>query len=88
MKVMGVPQEQRDRVEVLRVLIERLSAPDLTLTEAKLLRGRLSDLLEPQDPGVRHDPVATASALISSSDRGDGPRPDIWSPDPTMRVAG
>jgi hypothetical protein len=41
-----VKQEQTERIEALRGLIERLSAPDLTLAEAKVVRGRISDLLE------------------------------------------
>jgi hypothetical protein len=47
--VMGIQQERTERMEVLRGLIERLSAPDLTLAEAKVVRGRISDLLEPED---------------------------------------
>jgi hypothetical protein len=46
---MGRQQEQAERLEMLRGLIERLSAPDLTLAEAKVLRGRISDLLERED---------------------------------------
>jgi hypothetical protein len=85
---MGIPQEQTDRIEALRGLIERLSAPELTLTEAKLLRGRLSDLLEAGDRRARRDPMAPAPTLIPSSDEGVGSCPVIWSPDPAMRVAG
>ena len=69
---MGSPQEQAERMEILRGLIERLSAPDLTLTEAKLLRDHLSDLMELGDGDVRHDPIAPAATLIPSSARGDG----------------
>jgi hypothetical protein len=47
--------EQVERVEVLRGLIERLSAPDLTLAEAAVLRGRLSDLLERDERPSRRD---------------------------------
>ena len=46
---MGSQQEQAERMEILRGLIERLSAPDLTLAEAKVLRVRISDLLERED---------------------------------------
>jgi hypothetical protein len=46
---MGRQQEQTERIEILRGLIEQLSAPDLTLAEAKVLRGRISDLLERED---------------------------------------
>jgi len=85
---MGFPQEQTDRIKVLRGLIERLSAPDVTLTEAKLLRGHLSDLMEVGDRDVRHNPIAPAATLIASSARGDGALPELWLPDPSMRVAG
>ena len=43
---MGVKNEQAERIEALRTLIERLSHPDLTLTEAKGLRSECLDLLE------------------------------------------
>ena len=46
---MGSQQERTERMEILRGLIERLCAPDLTLAEAKVLRGRISDLLEWED---------------------------------------
>ena len=48
--VMGSQQEQTERIEALRGLIERLSAPDLTLAEAKVVRGCISDLLERDNP--------------------------------------
>jgi hypothetical protein len=44
--IMGSQQEQTERMEALRGLIERLSAPDLTLVEAKVLRESISELLE------------------------------------------
>ena len=47
--VMGIQQERTDRIDALRGLIERLCAPDLTLAEAKVLRSRISDLLERED---------------------------------------
>jgi hypothetical protein len=46
-KLMASQGEQTERVEALRGLIERLSAPDLTLTESKVLRDRLTELLGP-----------------------------------------
>ena len=46
---MGSQQERTERIEALRGLIERLSAPDLTLAEAKVLRSRISDLLEREE---------------------------------------
>lgn len=50
---MGRQQEPAEQMEMLRGLIERLSAPDLTLAEAKVLRGRLSELLEREDHPTR-----------------------------------
>jgi hypothetical protein len=50
MTVMGSQQERTGRIEALRGLIERLSAPDLTLAEAKVVRGCISDLLERDNP--------------------------------------
>ena len=84
---MGIPQEQADRIEALRGLIERLNAPDLTLTEAKALRGSLSDLLEPADRRGRPDPIPGVPGLIPPLDRGGGCRSEIWSPEPSMHVA-
>jgi hypothetical protein len=85
---MRIPREQADRIEALQGLIHRLSAPELTLTEAKALRSRLSDLLEPGDRRVRRDSISPASPTIPSSEPGDALHPEIWSPDPSMRVAG
>jgi hypothetical protein len=39
-------EEQTERIEALQRLLDRLCAPDLTLTEAKALRSHVSDLLE------------------------------------------
>jgi len=50
--VMGSQQERTGRIEALRGLIERLSAPDLTLAEAKVVRGCISDLLERDNPSA------------------------------------
>jgi hypothetical protein len=46
--VMPARGEEGDgpRLDALRGLIERLSAPGLTLPESKALRGRLAELLE------------------------------------------
>jgi len=85
---MRTPQELNDRIEALQGLIQRLSAPELTLTEAKALRSRLSELLEPEDRRVRRDTMSPASPTISSSEPGDALHPEIWSPDPSMRLAG
>ncbi len=43
---MGSVSEHEDRIEALHGLLERLCAPDLTLTESKDLRGRLTDLID------------------------------------------
>lgn len=48
---MGSRDETAGRIEDLRGILERLCAADLTLAEAKTLSERLSDLLEPVDPG-------------------------------------
>ena len=78
--VLGIPQERTDRIDALRGLIERLCAPDLTLAEATVLRGRISDLLEPDKEPVACDQLASSPALVPSRGRGDGipsscPRP-------------
>lgn len=69
--VMG---SQDERIETIRALIGRLSNPDVALTEAKVLRGQLSDLLEP--------------VLVPYHEIGDGPLRSIWSPEPSMWAAG
>ncbi len=48
--VMKRPDEQNQRIDLLRELLECFDAPDLTLVEAKALRSRLADLLEPEVP--------------------------------------
>jgi hypothetical protein len=79
--VMGNQQEQAERMEILRGLIERLSAPDLTLAEAKVLRGRIADLLEPENQPVGRGQTA------SSRRRDDESRHEVWSPQIPMRAA-
>jgi hypothetical protein len=88
MTVMGVQREQAERIETLRGLIERLSAPNLTLDEAKDLRGRISELLGREDQPAAWDPLASSPALVPSRGRGDEPRHEIWSSEISMRVAG
>jgi hypothetical protein len=84
MKVMRSQHDRTERIELLRGLIERLSAPDLTLSEAKVLRGRLSGLLERDDePAGRGRPAA-----LACRGREDGPRHDDRSPGTSMRAAG
>ena len=49
MRIMRIPSENAERIEFLRSLVDRLSAPDLTLSEAKGLREHLSKLLDEKD---------------------------------------
>lgn len=77
---MGSFHEKTDRIEALRGLIERLSAPDLTLNEAKDLRERMTALLNRDDP-------ATA-VVVPSLEIGDLPCLNFWSPEHSMRFAG
>lgn len=81
---MTIPGGQDERIEALRGLIERLSAPDLTLGEAQELRARLSDLMGSGDGDARSD---GANPVLGGSNRGDGPRLDRWGGEATMRVA-
>jgi hypothetical protein len=85
---MGNQQERTERIEALRGVIERLSAPDLTLSEAKVLQGRLSDLLERDTKPGGSAQVAPSRALAPSQVVGDGPQPCGWSPEIPMRAAG
>ncbi|WP_145273389.1 hypothetical protein [Tautonia plasticadhaerens] len=63
---MGSPGEHPDRVEQLRNLMERLSAPELTLVEAKALRPCLSDLL---DSGLPSRDASKATGRSSMAPR-------------------
>jgi hypothetical protein len=85
---MGNQHERNERIESLRGLIAQLSAPDLTLAEATVLRGHLSDLLERDDPLAGWDRMASSPARVPPRSRGDGPRHEVWSPEPTIRAAG
>ena len=78
---MGSQQEQTERMEILRGLIERLSAPDLTLVEAKVLRESISELLEWDNQPGGWDGIGSRS-------HGDGARHDAWSPQNSMRAVG
>lgn len=49
--VMGSPGTSADRIEALRSMLDRLCAPDLTLSEAKQLVPNLSTMLE-ADPAA------------------------------------
>jgi hypothetical protein len=88
MTVMGSHREQTERIEALRGLIERLSAPELTLAEAKDLRDRLSRLLERADRHGGKDRMAASPSLDLSPDWSAGPGLEAWSPGPSMRSAG
>jgi hypothetical protein len=88
MKAMGNQHERTERIEALRVLIAQLSAPDLTLAEATVLRSRLSDLLERDDRPSAWDRMASSPARVPPRSRGDDPRHEAWSPEPSMRAAG
>ncbi|QDV37596.1 hypothetical protein [Tautonia plasticadhaerens] len=46
---MGSASERDNRIEALNGLLERLCSPDLTLAEAKDLRGRLAGLVDRRD---------------------------------------
>jgi hypothetical protein len=81
--IMASQQERTQRIEALRGLTERLSAPDLTLAEAKILRELLSDLLDSGDRRGGWNPSASPPNHLASPVR-DGSR----SPDASMRVAG
>jgi hypothetical protein len=86
--VMAGKHEQTERIEALWGLIERLSAPDLTLSEAKVLRGRLSDLLERDNRPPGPNPMATLPALVPARGRGDGARHEVGSFETSIPVAG
>jgi hypothetical protein len=81
--IMGSQQERTERIDALRGLTERLSAPDLTLAEAKVLRALLNDLLDSGERRGGWNPMASPPNHLASPVR-DGSR----SPDATMRVAG
>ena len=84
MKRMGSQHERAERIQVLRGLIERLCAPDLTLSEAKVLRGRLSSLLPRDD-----EPTGWGrSTAVASRVRDEGSRHDDRWPGISMRAAG
>src|SRR5262249_35241335 len=79
--IMGSQQEQTERMEALRGLIERLSAPDLTLVEATVWRDQVSDLLGGDDQEAGWDRMGPRS-------RGDGARHEIWPPHASIRAVG
>jgi hypothetical protein len=75
---MGSQQERTERMEILRGLIERLGTPDLTLAEVKVLRGRISDLLEWDNQ------PAGGEQRASPRGRGDGSPHVVRSPQTTV----
>jgi hypothetical protein len=72
-RAMGSSEERAERIEALRGLLDGLSAPDLTLAEAKPLRTRLFDLLERTDRGTEPAGGPPPQPLAPSSDRNEGP---------------
>lgn len=79
---------QDERIEALRTLIERLSAPDLTLAEAKVLRGELGQLLEPADGTTARNRTTSSPSLLPYPSFADGPGPNHRAPEPSMWAAG
>jgi hypothetical protein len=88
LKVMGSQDEQTERIEALRGLIERLTAPDLTLAEANDLRGRLSDLLERGNRAAVGERMTSSPVSAPSHDEAEGLRHHVWAPETSMRAAG
>jgi hypothetical protein len=68
---MGSQDEQDERIEALRALLERLSNPELTLAEAKDLRGSLNALLEPCDWPTGEDRTASLPVAVPNHEIGD-----------------
>lgn len=62
--VMGSPGKTSDRIEALRSMLDRLCAPDLTLSEAKELVPSLSNML---DSEARSGNLSCDCALHSMS---------------------
>ncbi len=79
---------QNARIEVLRTLLAQLSAPDLTLAEAKVLRGELFELLEPAEGLPVRDRTTSAPTVVPYPSSGDSPRQKLRAPEPTMWAAG
>jgi hypothetical protein len=79
---MAMLTEQNEQIAALRGLIERLSAPDVTLDEASVLRQNMMELLD------RGQQIVSQAAIHPSPDRDDLSRPGIWPPTVSMRVAG
>jgi hypothetical protein len=72
-RAMGSSEERAERIEALRGLLDGLSAPDLTLAEAKPLRTRLFDLLEWTDRGTEPAGGPPPQPVAPFPDRNEGP---------------
>jgi hypothetical protein len=79
---------QNERIEALRTLITQLSAPDLSLAEAKVLRCRLFELLEPAEGLAIQNQTTSAPTLAPYLSNGDRSRQNLRAPKPTMWAAG
>lgn len=75
---MAVVGTQDERIETLRSLVERLGSPELTLTEAKSLRGQLLDLLGSGDGRRGQDRSDSATDRPTCHGAGDGSRRGAW----------
>jgi hypothetical protein len=79
---MGGQHEPAERIEALRGLLERLSAPDLTLADSKDLRDRVQDLLA-SDSSVTPTP-----AVLPPRGRPEGALHEVWPVETSIRAAG
>jgi hypothetical protein len=87
LKVMGSQHQPSERIEALQGLIERLSAPDLTLADATLLRSRLWDLLEVDGTSAAWDRTDAAPGLVPGPRCREGTRNEVPMPRTSMRAA-
>lgn len=70
--MMASTEPSNERMDALQELMDRLSSPDLTLCEAKVVRGRLLALTgEDQEPGTV--PEMTCR-VVSCDGQRNGPR--------------
>lgn len=61
--VMGSPGESADQIEGLRAILDRLCAPDLTLSEAKTLVPNLSEFLQHATTNIDRQTVGTRRSM-------------------------
>ncbi len=85
---MGSQHVPIERIEALRELLRQLSAPDLTLADANLLRGRLCDLLERDGKPVGWDRMAPTMGPVPHPGQGDRNREDLSLPGTSIPAAG